>query len=635
MKDRFADAAAHEAALRGLMRLYEAGDKAGVSSATADIFVREENSLTTGVTLPFCWLARMFGLDEREKHLLMCAWFGDFSLEEAIALRAPDDTEEAILRAAHAAFARRSTLGMLFEEDSFIGAPLRLRRRFLRFLRDPASEGDFEAGLWFPQAPRPLTYGGEDISRLLRALQEPVRAGSGAVVWLSGEAGAGRSLRAQHIAHALECPLLFVSAIGLPALPELIAECALRGAVPCLTEADEWMEHASAKLQSLAEHFSLVVVITNERAHSGMTGGAPRFALHVESPDAAQRRLLWEDLGAQYPLCDVDLDIMSGKFAFVPGQIAGALVEAASSACYLGEEGITEAALHAACRAQVRQRLSGHAACVETRVRWDDLILPAAQKGLLRLAIDQVRDWQTVYGRWGLEKKFSYGKGLSMLLSGPPGTGKTMAAQAVASELMLDLYKVDLSSVVSKYVGETERNLRQVFSEVERSQGILFFDEADALFGKRTEVKDAQDRYANIEASFLLQRIEEYRGIVILATNIFQNFDEAFRRRIRFVVDFPFPEATQREAIWRATLPGDTPLADDIDFRFLSRFELTGSSIRNICVNAAFLAARAKSPVGMRQMLGALRMEMNKAGKAFVREELGAYDILLPDQEDL
>jgi SpoVK/Ycf46/Vps4 family AAA+-type ATPase len=252
--------------------------------------------------------------------------------------------------------------------------------------------------------------------------------------------------------------------------------------------------------------------------------------------------------------------------------------------------------------------------------------LPPEQKERLRNACAQVEYRHRIYDQWGFGKKVAYGQGVSMLFSGPPGTGKTMAAQVIANRLQLELYKVDLSGVLSKYIGETEKQLGAVFDEVKKSQSILFFDEADALFGKRSETKDSHDRYANVQTSYLLQKIEEYDGVVILASNFLQNFDEAFKRRIKFIIDFTLPDQERRELIWRSVLPAELPRDEDLDFDFLARsFELSGSSIKNIAVAAAFLAAEENAPLGMAHLLTAVQTEQNKAGKNLGREEFGEY----------
>ena len=223
-----------------------------------------------------------------------------------------------------------------------------------------------------------------------------------------------------------------------------------------------------------------------------------------------------------------------------------------------------------------------------------------------------------VYGEWGFDSKFSLGKGLNALFAGPPGTGKTMAAEVIARELQLDLYKIDLSQVVSKYIGETEKNLDRIFREARASYSILFFDEADALFGKRSEVKDAHDRYANIEVGYLLQKMEEYDGIAILATNLRQHMDEAFVRRMHVIIEFPFPDEEYRRRIWEVTFPREAPLAEDVDFAKLAgEIKLAGGNIKNIALAAAFYAAEDADLIFARHLMRAAGREHQKIGRAW------------------
>jgi SpoVK/Ycf46/Vps4 family AAA+-type ATPase len=231
-------------------------------------------------------------------------------------------------------------------------------------------------------------------------------------------------------------------------------------------------------------------------------------------------------------------------------------------------------------------------------------------------------------GEWGFDRKLSFGKGVNALFAGPSGTGKSMAAEIVAGELGLDLYRIDLSGVVSKYIGETEQNLDRVFRAAEGSNAILFFDEADALFGKRSEVRDSHDRYANIEISYLLQKMEEYEGVAILATNLRQNLDESFVRRLAFTIHFPFPDEADRRRIWSGIWPAEAPLARDVDPDFLSRqFKLTGGNIKNIALAAAFLAAQNGGMVTMSHLLQATRREFQKLGKTSMPAELGQSEV--------
>jgi SpoVK/Ycf46/Vps4 family AAA+-type ATPase len=250
---------------------------------------------------------------------------------------------------------------------------------------------------------------------------------------------------------------------------------------------------------------------------------------------------------------------------------------------------------------------------LDTRVNWNDLVLPDEQIRLLQQIADQVKLRHKVYETWGFAKKMNRGLGISALFAGESGTGKTMAAEVIANTLRLNLYRIDLSAVVSKYIGETEKNLRRLFDAAEDGGAILFFDEADALFGKRQEVKDSHDRYANIEIDYLLQRMEAYRGLAILATNMKSALDTAFLRRLRFVVNFPFPGPAERKRIWQQVFPAQVP-KQSLDYDRLARLNLTGGSIHNIALNAAFLAAHEdpKAGVSMQQILAAARDEFTK-----------------------
>jgi hypothetical protein len=263
------------------------------------------------------------------------------------------------------------------------------------------------------------------------------------------------------------------------------------------------------------------------------------------------------------------------------------------------------------CRASTRPRLESLAQRLEPKATWDDIVLPREALDLLHQIADQVRRRTLVYDEWGFRARMNRGLGISALFAGESGTGKTMAAEVLANDLRLDLYRIDLSAVVSKYIGETEKNLRKLFDAAEYGNAILFFDEADALFGKRSEVKDSHDRYANIEINYLLQRMESYRGLAILATNMKSALDTAFMRRLRFIVNFPFPSPVERKLIWQKVFPPQTPTVA-LDDERLARFNLTGGSIHNIAINAAFLAAHAGSAVTMLLMLEATRGEFRK-----------------------
>jgi SpoVK/Ycf46/Vps4 family AAA+-type ATPase len=276
------------------------------------------------------------------------------------------------------------------------------------------------------------------------------------------------------------------------------------------------------------------------------------------------------------------------------------------------------------CRAQVGARLGDLAQHIESHAEWSDLVLPKAQKAILRTIIAQVQRRAIVYDDWGFASRGTRGLGLSTLFAGPSGTGKTMAAEVMAGVLALDLYRIDLSAVVSKYIGETEKNLRRVFDAAESGGAVLLFDEADALFGRRSEVKDSHDRFANIEVSYLLQRMEAYRGLAILTTNLKEALDSAFLRRLRFVVQFPYPDGPQRARIWEKTIPRDLP-ALNLDYKKLAKLNVTGGSIRNIALNAAFLAAGDGGVVRPAHVLRAVRAEYAKLEKPLTDAEITGW----------
>lgn len=257
---------------------------------------------------------------------------------------------------------------------------------------------------------------------------------------------------------------------------------------------------------------------------------------------------------------------------------------------------------------------------IDPQARWSDLVLSAAQLDVLALLAAEARHRTTVYERWGFARRSRRGLGLSALFSGPSGTGKTLAAEVIAAELGLDLYRIDLSAVVSKYIGETEKNLKRVFDAAEEGGVVLLFDEAEALFGKRSEVKDSHDRYANIEIGYLLQRMESYQGVAILTTNLRSTLDQAFQRRLRFIVDFPFPGKSEREAIWKTILPPETP-RHELDEALLAQLNVTGGSIRNIALNAAFLAAAQGRALTMEDVLRASQLEASKQERAIALAE--------------
>ncbi len=393
-------------------------------------------------------------------------------------------------------------------------------------------------------------------------------------------------------------------------------------------------------IQSLEDFPGLAFLAVRDGRHPLGAEGAARmdlFRLDVPPQDYAMRKRIWErhlvdglggrtDLGAGGGSAGDLAGELASKFRFTAGRIDEAFAAARSRALGEGRERPEPEDIHEGCRSTSSRGLSSLSRKIEPRYGWNDLVLPQEKMRQLGEIQVHVRHRGLVYGDWGFEAKLSLGKGLNVLFSGPSGTGKTMAAEVMAKELGIDLYKIDLSMVVSKYIGETEKNLDRIFGEAEESNAILFFDEADALFGKRSEVKDAHDRYANVETGYLLQKMEEHDGVAILATNLGKNMDDAFLRRMQFIVEFPFPEEEARLRIWRGLLPQAAPVSEDVDFDFLAKkFKIPGGNIKNVMINAAFLAADDSRVITMEHIVRAARDEFGKMGKLCTASDFGKY----------
>ncbi|UCH43368.1 MAG: AAA family ATPase [Dehalococcoidales bacterium] len=356
----------------------------------------------------------------------------------------------------------------------------------------------------------------------------------------------------------------------------------------------------------------------------------PLVYIEFPVPSYAVRQRLWErQWNGQSPLpVGVDFGDLAGKFRLSGGQIGDAAAMARNLALWRepGADSVTEEDLYLACRQQFGQRLNTLASKLQSKYDWGDIVLPRDKMMQLSEICSYVEHYHKIYENWGFGNKHSRGKGLSVLFAGPSGTGKTMAAEIMANRLGLDLYRIDLSTVVSKYIGETEKNLDHIFREGQPSNAILFFDEADAIFGKRSEVRDSHDRYANIEIAYLLQKIEEYEGVVILATNLHKNIDEAFARRMKFTVEFPMPDEADRYRIWQKIFPEEAPLSQSADLSFLARqFRISGGNIKNIALAAAFLAAENGGDITMETLIRATKREYQKIGRLCTESEFGQY----------
>ena len=366
---------------------------------------------------------------------------------------------------------------------------------------------------------------------------------------------------------------------------------------------------AGQSLQRFLSRSSGIFLMSTRELRSGMR--TDMEVVPVAKPSAGEQRAAWdqalgEDAGDTPALLAGQFDLNTATIARIVRGVRADEAAANGSA----EERSTTERLWEACQVSTGPRMDRLAQRLSPVATWDDIVLPDDERGLLLQLADQVPCRARVYDEWGFRQRLSRGLGISALFTGESGTGKTMAAEVVANHLGLALYRIDLSAVVSKYIGETEKNLRRLFDAAEDGGAILFFDEADALFGKRSEVRDSHDRYANIEINYLLQRIESYRGLAILATNMKGALDPAFMRRLRFVVNFPFPGRREREAMWRRVW-ASAPLGL-LDYARLARFNLTGGSITNIALNASFLAAERGTAVTMPVVLDATRSELRK-----------------------
>ena len=477
-------------------------------------------------------------------------------------------------------------------------------------------------------------------------------------LYFHGPSGAGKRHAAAALAAELDAPLLIVDlarALAATADMSQVLQLVFRytwleGAIPYLDGLDvlrgnEWTIHYGHLLDALAQDGGFVILAGGQPWMPPAREPLGVIPIPFPVPGYAQRRDCWQaNLDAMGITLDGrELDTLAGRFRLTPGQIAEAATAARSYATWHaaarpddqppkrpGQSTLQD--LFAAARAQSGHDLDKLARRIEPLYTWDDIVLPEDTSAQLREICQRVAHRHRVLGEWGFDRKLSLGKGVTALFAGPSGTGKTMAAEIIANELGLDLYKIDLSGVVSKYIGETEKNLDRIFAAAENANAILFFDEADALFGKRSEVRDSHDRYANIEISYLLQKMEEYEGIAILATNLRQNLDESFVRRLAFTVHFPFPDEDSRRRIWAGIWPARTPLAPETDMdRLARRFKLSGGNIKNVALAAAFLAAGDGNLVTMEHLIHATRREYQKMGKVLSKTELeGLLDSDLP-----
>ena len=526
---------------------------------------------------------------------------------------------------------RRWRLIVVGSGPAALHSPLRIEERVLHYLAGVEHLDARLAGIVRPAAPdAELAPGHQSIAERLAFRWRAARGGALPLVQLCGGDRAERRAIAAAACRSLGLGLCAASADALPSAPselEALARLWEREAVftgmALLVECQDGDQSRADTARSLAEQLSGAMIVSCTEPLPEID--RPSLALDVPRLTTGEQRALWRAaLGPAAAQLNGQLDQLAAQFSLGPSAIRAAARQAEPGAQNLG------AALWDACRSQARPRLDGLAQRIESAARWDDLVLPEAQVELLRGLLAHIRRRATVYDAWGFGRKHGRGLGITALFAGPSGVGKTLAAEVLANELRLDLYRVDLSAVVSKYIGETEKNLRRVFDAAEGGGAVLLFDEADALFGRRSEVSDSHDRYANIEVSYLLQRMEAYRGLALLTTNMKQGIDGAFLRRLRFVVTFPFPDTAQRAEIWRRIFPPNTP-TDGLRPAKLAQLSVSGGNIANIALGAAMLAADAGAPVRMAHVLAAARAEYAKLDRALTEAETAGW--LTSDKE--
>ncbi|RPI53310.1 MAG: ATP-binding protein [Acidobacteria bacterium] len=467
--------------------------------------------------------------------------------------------------------------------------------------------------------------------RLARMVMQ--RNGDSPVIVITGPGGSGRLSVARALANEMGLPLrrldlraarrdhMLASAIQDRALERrLIPSAVCVYGVRALLDADGRVspEHTTLLAELPAAHGPVMLLADTDIPWRDLLGRQHALAVALDIPAYSERRTLWRDQLARVHIDvgDAGERVLADRFAFTPGAIARTASAARDRHAVAGAaESPTVADIAQAARIESRTPLGSLAVMVASHHRWSDLVLPAPVIERLKDIASAIQHRHVVYGEWGFARRVATGLGVKVLFAGASGTGKTMAAGVIAREVGLDLVKVDLSGLVSKYIGETEKNLDKVFASVRSGNALLFFDEADALFGKRSEVKDSHDRYANIEVAYLLQKLEAHDGVVVLATNIRRNIDDAFSRRLHYVVDFPQPDAADRERLWRGMFPPESPV-DDVDYGLVAReFELCGGDIRNVVLEAAFLAAAEPAAIGMRHLARALAQQQAKQGR--------------------
>lgn len=623
-----------------------------VREAFLDLWERAKLSARRDVFLPFLYVSLSAELDFGEAMLLAAACGCRINFEneergqeEALSFhvwkkfwsKVPKfPGTELFYRASPLLFTRREERG---------GLCLSVVPAVFWFLTEGILPGQGATGLrWYCQRTEALPYLGKEIRHYLQ-MERCIREVPGKkLFYLHGSKGSGRKLNYGYLAADMGRGLAVVNAANLHSVrqfSEMRLECMLYHGLLAveLPETEEWTEEAGNTgrpeetfflpflLEELQEEENVFFLGVQPELPLGI-GGRQYLSFEITDQAVLQEEEIYRCLTREYQWerQETAEDFLQ-RYSFLPGKMREILELARAYGLSGGNPCISEQNLKRAVLYSGRRSLGRYAKKIQNVYTMEDLILPLAQKEKLFHIVERVRNRKRVYEEWGFSVKSAYGNGVSMIFAGPPGTGKTMAAQAVAFELHMELYRVELPAIVDKYIGEMEKKLNHIFEEAEKSTSILFFDEADVLFSKRTEIKESNDKYSNMEIAFLLQKMEEYEGVSILATNYLQNFDEAFRRRIHDIVEFPLPDAPLREDMWKSMIPEGLPLAEELDYAYLARqFPVTGSVIKNALIYGSFLAAESKEgKLTMELILRGITHELEKSGKKLNREDYGEY----------
>lgn len=468
----------------------------------------------------------------------------------------------------------------------------------------------------------------------------------GRIFSLFGDEGSGRKFTIRHFCRdrglsciSINCAKLFVYDFRFveKALWAATRECILSNACVCLAnlsyrdeEKEKFFGYMDLAFSRFTARNITVFTASKEKLPMKQMTDLDFAQLELPTPSFSERERVWKFYAQPYVLnADVDLGELATKFLFTPGKIKDALRQAKSLAAMKRFLDVPRECLFQSCNNQMSHELTQKATRIAANFGWDDIVMNPDQRLALKNACDQLVYRKKVYEEWNYIKKYPYGRGLSVLLFGAPGTGKSMCAQVIAHEMNLELYRVDLSKVVDKYVGETEKAISMIFREAKKCNVVLFFDECDTLFAKRSDDGGSNQSSNNNKTALLLQEVEAYDGVSVLATNYKHNIDPAFFRRMKFIVEFQFPDVETRKVLWTTTIPKTTPLAEDVDIDFLAqRFEFVGGNIKNCILNAAFLAAadpEAGGEVHMKHYLQAIKYEFVKTGKVFTRADFEPY----------